>query len=282
VRFTYLILAHRDLDQLAALVARLLRDDPEDRVILHYDRGSPESDAALARFGEPFGPRLTLVPRIRCRWGHRSQVEAILLLLDRALDTPFDYVHLISGQDWPIRTKTELLAGLEPGALYLSFEEPPMPERMDAYHFHDRLLGPSAHATTLRYRTQLLLRRLGRAWTRLAGPRTCPFGPAWRKGSTWWSLPRPAAEHAVAGLRALIESRRLHHTLCADEHAIQTLLAYSAFAPFIRPNRRFIRWQPGRSSPDLLTAADTPALLASDAWFARKLDRAVDPFFLSL
>jgi hypothetical protein len=282
VRFTYLILAHRDLEQLAALVARLLRDDPDDRVILHYDRGSPESDAALARFAEPFGRRLALVPRIRCRWGHRSQVEAILLLLEHALRTPFDYVHLISGQDWPLRTKPEMLATLEPGALYLSLEQPSMPERMNAYHFHDRLQGPAAHATALRYRAQLLLRSLGRSWTRLAGPRSCPFDLDWRKGSTWWSLPRPAAEHVVAEIRPLVRSRRLHHTLCADEHAIQTMLAFSPFASRIRDNRRFIRWQPGRSNPDLLTATDLPALRASNAWFARKLDRASDPFFLDL
>jgi hypothetical protein len=59
-------------------------------------------------------------------------------------------------------------------------------------------------------------------------------------------------------------------------------MAYSPFTDGLRENRRFIRWKPGTSNPELLGAADEPAIRASDAWFARKVDRNVDPFFLSL
>jgi hypothetical protein len=57
---------------------------------------------------------------------------------------------------------------------------------------------------------------------------------------------------------------------------------YSPFAERLQENRRFIRWQPGSSNPELLKAGDEAAIIASDAWFARKVDRNVDPFFLKL
>ncbi len=278
----YLILAHRDLDQLAALITRLLRDDPEDRVVVHYDRGSPVSDEELQAFAGRFGGAVSLVPRIRCLWGHHSQIEAEWRLKKAATELEIDYAHLISGQDWPVTTKADMVAAIEPGTGYVTFEQPDMTERMDDYHFHDGMLGPNPHTTSWRYHKDMNLRRTARLYTRLRGPRACPWGPSWKKGSAWWTLSREALCYAVPRIGAAIEAGRFRHTLCGDEHVIHTVMAYSPFADRLRENRRFIRWQPGTSNPELLRAADEPAIRASDAWFARKVDRKVDPFFLDL
>jgi hypothetical protein len=278
----YLILAHRDMDQLGALVTRLLRDDPEDRVVIHYDRGSPVSDEELQGFASKFGGAVSLTRRVRCLWGHHSQVEAEWLLKKAAAGLPVDYAHLISGQDWPVASRAAMVAGIDPGACYVTFESPDVAERMDDYHFHDRMLGPNPHPTAYRYHLDMNLRRAARLYTRLRGPRTCPFGPSWKKGSAWWSLPRQALDFAVPRIETLINTGRVRHTLCGDEHVIHTVMAYSPFAERLQENRRFIRWKPGTSNPELLRAADEPAIRASDAWFARKVDRNVDPFFLKL
>ncbi len=282
MRMAYLILAHRDMDQLGALVTRLLRDDPEDRVVIHYDRGSPVSDEELQAFANRFGGAVSLTLRIRCLWGHHSQIEAEWLLKKAATELPIDYAHLISGQDWPVADKAAILAGLEPGAAYVTFESPDLSERMDDYHFHDRMLGPNPHPTAWRYHLDMNLRCSARLYTRLRGARTCPFGPSWKKGSAWWSLSQEALRYAAPRIESLIRSGRVRHTLCGDEHVIHTVMAYSPFATRLRENRRFIRWKPGTSNPELLRAADEPAIRASDAWFARKVDRNVDPFFLKL
>jgi hypothetical protein len=278
----YLILAHRDMDQLGELVTRLLRDDPLDRVVIHYDRGSPVSDDELRGFASRFGGAVSLTPRMRCLWGHHSQVEAEWLLKKAAAELQIDYAHLISGQDWPVASKAAMVAGIDPGACYVTFESPDLPERMDDYHFHDRMLGPDPHPTAYRYHLDMNLRRAARLYTRLRGPRTCPFGPSWKKGSAWWSLPRQALDYAVPRIEGLIRTGRVRHTLCGDEHVIHTVMTYSPFAHQLQENRRFIRWKPGTSNPELLRAADQPAIQASDAWFARKVDRNVDPFFLKL
>lgn len=282
MRMAYLVLAHRDLDQLGALATRLLRDDPQDHVIIHYDRGSPTSDEELRAFASRFGGAVSLTPRVRCRWGHHSQVEAEWLLKKAASELPIDYAHLISGQDWPVADKAAMIAGIEPGVCYVTFESRDQSERMNDYHFHDRMLGPNPHPTSARYHLDMNLRRAARLYTRARGPRICPFGPSWKKGSAWWTLPKAAIDHAVPRIAQLIGSGRLRHTLCADEHVIHTVMTYSPFADRLEGYRRFIRWKPGTSNPELLRAADEPAIRASDAWFARKVDRAVDPFFLNL
>ncbi len=282
MRMAYLILAHRDPEQLAALIARLLRDDPEDRVVLHYDRGSPLSDDELRSFAARFGPAVSLVPRVRCLWGHHSQIEAEWRLKKAATELAIDYAHLISGQDWPVATKPDMAAAIEPGAAYVSYEQPDLTERMDDYHFHDRMLGPNPHTSSRRYHLDMSLRRAARLYTGLRGARTCPWGPSWKKGSAWWSLSQEALRFAVPRIGAELERGRFRQTLCGDEHVVPTLMAYSPFADRLRDNRRFIRWKPGTSNPELLRAGDEPAIRASDAWFARKVDRNVDSFFLRL
>lgn len=282
MRFAYLILAHKDLDQLQALIARLLRDDPEDRVILHYDRASPTSDDELASFAGRFAGAVSLAARTRCLWGHHSLVEAEQSLKQAADAVPYDYAHLLSGQDWPVGSKAELLQSLEPGGCYLSFEAPDMTDRMDDYHFHDRMLGPNPHKTNWDYRKDMALRGAARLWTRVKGKRGCPFGSSWKKGSAWWSLPKDVVSYTLPLVQQLIDTGRLRHTLCSDEHVMPSLLYHSPYADRLRDNRRFIRWTPGSSSPELLRAADKAEIAASGAWFARKVDRAVDPFFLAL
>lgn len=284
MRFLYLILAHRDLDQLRALIARLLRDDPQDRVLLHFDARSPVDDDALRSLAAEFAGAVELTTRTAIWWGHASQVVAELVLLEAAAARQFDYVHLLSGQDWPLRTKAEIVASISPGEQFVRFEAD-MSHRMNDHFFDTRLNAPTMTLTVPQYYRKRLLciaaRAYDRVLTRLGRARTCPVGPQWVKGSTWWSLDREAVAWLTPRLRALVDSGRLRFTVCSDEHAIQTLLHYAPFADRIRDYRRLIVWE-GGNSPLTLTREHVPALRASDAWFARKFEAAKDPFFLEL
>lgn len=280
MRFAYLILAHRDPLQLQALVRKLLGEGPSDHVLIHYDSRSPLSDAELgALFGE-FGKSVAIVPRIACRWGHHSQVRATLLLQEAAGSLDYDYAHLISGQDWPAMPRARLVEEIRAGDCYLSIEDSEQAVRMTDYHFDDRMLGPQSHRTAFHYRMSLALRRAARLWTRLRGPRPCPLGPSWQRGSQWWSLPKAAVDRVSQASRALLAGGWLRHTHCADEHVVHTILYHSEFRDRLESNRRFAKWPKDGSSPEVLTGSDRPAIEASGCWFARKVDRNVDPFFL--
>lgn len=280
MRQAYLIMTHHGLDRLGRFVDRLLADGGDDVATVHMDRRAPVSDETLAGWAARYGGRVQLAPRVPCRWGHRSLVSAMIGLIEATDPRSYDYAHLLSGQDWPVVPADRLRRQIEPGRAYLGFEQPEMAERMTGYHFHDFNLGPNAHRTVFHYRMDLALRRSGRIWTQVRGRRPCPVGPTWRKGSQWWSLPRAAVDYALPQLRNMIECGHLQHTLCSDEHVMQTVLAVSPFARRLCENRRFIRWGTS-ASPELLTAADAAAVRASDAWFMRKVDADKDDFFLA-
>ena len=100
-RHAYLILAHKNFGQLRKLVELL--DDPRNDIYIHVDR--------KARF-DPDGwdkvcrrSALTFIsPRISVNWGGVSIMRAELALLKAATGTgKYDYYHLLSGMDLPIK-----------------------------------------------------------------------------------------------------------------------------------------------------------------------------------
>lgn len=285
MRMAYLIFAHDNAAQLDALIAALLPPGSRDHVIVHADRNS-----ALwqERAGRPHGdPRVDFIADpIAVRWGHWTQVAAIHRLIEGALARDCDYAHLISGADWPIASRAALAAELAATArplCYIEAQPGVQEDRMQTFRLDARWLRldpaqrPVAHAAAWKLRR--LSHWLDGLRVRLHRPRSRPWGQ-WCKGSTWWSLPRDALSLLAEELAALLASGRLTGTVCADEHAVQTIVA-AHFSDRIAGNRRFIDWSEGGSSPRLLRRVDRPALAASGAWFARKFDARVDDFFLA-
>lgn len=283
VIFAYLILAHSQPDQLHRLIERLLEQGGEDRVVLHLDSGSPLATRSR-EFPQRHGSRLQLVSSpVRVKWGHHSLVEATRRLLDTALahpGPPFAIAHLLSGSDWPVASRARIVAGLgEPLSCHIESDATVQSDRMERWWVHDRWLGHSSTLSRPAAFARGAARRVGTLLDQVVA-RSQPYG-AWHKGSQWWSLPHEACRVVAAEL-ARPESRgRLRFTACADEHVIQTIVR-SRFPDRVAPPHRFIDWSAASSSPRVLTQADEPAILASDAWFARKLDMTADPFFLAL
>lgn len=279
--FAHLILAHDRPAQIAMLLDRLLGADDRDFAIVHVDAKSPPAvrDAIL----RVVHPRLHLLDRpVPVRWGHRSQLRATRLLIDAALARPFDVAHLLSGTDWPVRPRTAVAADIrrDPEACFIDCSGSAQQDRMQSYWLHDRLLGPARH-DAMSTAAKRALKALGRLADRLTPTRANPYAAIWRKGSQWWSLPRDVCVVVGEELRRLERTGRLRFTACSDEHVIQTIVA-ARFPGRVRPNRRFIDWSDDASSPRVLTRDDRPAIRASDAWLARKVDLSVDPFFTDL
>ena len=287
MRFAYLILAHDAFDQLARLAVRLLEGGPEDAVFVHVDAKSPLPRDWAAGLPEAARSRVHLVrPRTRVRWAHRSQCTATATLMDAALAGGFDYHHLLSGRDWPLVGRAEIVGDIEAAGrrdVFVDIEDADFGWRMDDFCFEDRSLHPARRALRLMWRWGAFVRRLSRAandaYRRRGLSRPHPLGP-WAKGSQWWSLPRDAALHARDRLRQLERSGRLRWTQCSDEHVVQTALVNSPFSTRIGGNRRFILWQDGSWSPRVLTRGDVGA--DARGWFGRKFDARVDDFFYGL
>lgn len=283
MRMAYLILAHDGEAQLNALLDQLVPPGSPDIAIVHADRRSGLwQGLRAAPLGDPQRVRLIADP-VAVRWGHWSQVAAILRLIEAALEVGCDYAHLISGADWPVASRDDITAALAAtSAPPCHIEAVPgvQEERMQGFRFDARWLQLDPVRNRLAYAAAWELRRASRWIERLSQPRSRPWG-GWCKGSTWWSLPTDALQLLARELPPLIASGRLRGTLCADEHAIQTIVA-AHFPERLADHRRFIVWPEGQSSPRLLEAADKQGMLAGGAWFARKVSLAHDPFFLDL
>lgn len=285
MRMAYLIMAHDGAEQLELLIERLVPPGSPDVAIVHADARSALWQTLRNR---PQTSNLRIIDNpVACKWGHKSQVEAILKLVDAALAADVDYAHLISGADWPIRPRDAIvseLAGTSPLPCCIETIPGFVEFRMQTYRFDTNWLRLDPEKDRLAYALTWKLRRIS-GWIdglriKAGRERSRPYG-IWHKGSTWWSLPRDVLKAIAEDLPSLVRSGRLDGTQCSDEHLIQSFVA-TRFADRLSDYRRYIDFPDGHSSPRLLTERDRESMLASGAWFARKVQLHNDAFFLQL
>ncbi len=289
MRFVHAIMAHAGADQLARLVDALLAPASDDRVILHIDAGSLLWRRERARFAAHPSGRLHLIAHpVRVRWGQSSQVEAQRRLLRAALAEPFDYFHLISGADWPCCNRTQMIADIKAwgsrNPVFADLWGEQQPRRMEDWWFDEpRICIPGWHwFNENAHRAQVRLSWGVTRWLHGKGLLRARFDDRpWLKGSSWYSVPRDAAEVLERETSAMLDCGRLDFTQCCDEHVAPSVLG-RRFAERIEPARRYIDWSGGGYHPKLLQAEDRDAIIASGAWFARKVSAQADDFFYAL
>jgi hypothetical protein len=102
-----LILAHKSPEQLVRLIRRL--HTPDRAFVVHLDKKSqgPEWDRVVAELKEL---DVLWAGRVTCSWGKFSQVEATLNCISKLRESgiSWDFVNLLSGQDYPIRPNEHL------------------------------------------------------------------------------------------------------------------------------------------------------------------------------
>jgi hypothetical protein len=113
----FAVIAH-DNPRLVARVSRLLLESG-GIVAIHYDARAPAADfAELQDLLSDYDQRVLWAERVAVAWGQWSMVRATLNLLEAigaagAPDAPVDYVHLMSGADYPIAPTTSYFEFLE-------------------------------------------------------------------------------------------------------------------------------------------------------------------------
>jgi hypothetical protein len=276
---TYLILAHRLPEQLGRLVGAL--SEPEVTFITHVD-----AKVDLKPFAEAVGRAapadcVTFVDqRERVNWGGFSTVRATLRLMAAATASTgcTGYVILLSGQDYPIKSRASIKAFLarRNSAAFLDCRRLPYAgweggglKRVERWYFRD-------------WPYHRLLER----WTRRILPhRRPPRGLRMYGGSAWWCLSLDCARHVVEYSRSHRGTERFfEHALLSDEMFFQTVVMNSPFSRAVEnDNLHYIDWRGAdRSHPALLRAEDFEILVASPKLFARKFDASVDERILDM
>lgn len=279
-RHAYLILAHTNFGQLRKLVGLL--DDPRNDIFVHVDGKADfrpeELDGACTR------SRLVFTDRINVSWGGVSIMRAELKLLEAAAGSGhYDYYHLVSGMDLPIKSQDQIHEFFDAngGKEFISMWE--FSERT-SFRVNYCSLFPEGAGFFLTNLLNNAFKMLQKA-VGFKINKGVKFGYA----SQWFSITDDLARYVIENEGWLEKTFR--HTNTCDEIFLPTLVINSRFADKVhiedektnysglnRSNMRFIDWSRGESirHPWTFRSYDWDLLMSVPYFWARKFDERVD------
>jgi hypothetical protein len=270
LRYAYIISAYKNLEQVTRLVRRLHSDRAS--FLVHVDRKTDNREYQALVESLRGLPSVGFLARHACHWGGFGHVRATLKAIDELIrrETPFDYVILLTGQDYPIKRNEHIERFFEtrvPNS-FIGFASLPSDswsprgglDRIENWHL--RLYG----------------HHLGLPISRPFPTGLRPYG-----GGAYWCLWRECIEYVanfVARRPDVVSFFR--HVDIPDEIFFQTILLNSKLRDtIVNDNLRYIDWTRGRR-PAILEVRDFEAMRASPKLFARKFDVNQDEMILDL
>lgn len=265
MRIAYLILAHQLPEQLVRLVRRL--NTPSSLFLIHINRRSDDAVYRTARAGLAELNNVVFLRRHKLYWGGFGHVRATIEGLDELYrrSVRFDYVALLTGQDYPIKPVSQIEWTLDESG-------------GRSFMVHDRL--PGGLADGMERITRWHSRRIGvpRGWhlsvpIRRRFPRELvPYG-----GSSYWWLSREAVDY----IRRFIAERPdfyrfFKHVDIPDESFFHTILINSPLREsVVNDELRYVDWTRD-PMPAVLGVGDLETLRRSAKLLARKFDSTID------
>lgn len=278
----YLIMAHNNFEQLKLLIKAL--DYKDNDIYLHIDTKATDFDKTMFD-GVLQNAGIFYVDRMSVIWGDYSQIQCELLLLQAACKKEYEYLHLLSGVDFPIKTHESIVKFFadNKGKEFLHFESKGYPAREKykiqywylLHKFTGRKKASESVVAFIQWIT-LQFQKLIRI------DRTKNSHVEYYKGANWFSITGDFANY-VLSQRELVE-RIFSYTHCGDEFFLQTLIMNSpykdnisdcSFSDDYNSCLRLIDWN--RGTPYTFTIEDYEELLKSECLFARKFDLKKDP-----
>jgi hypothetical protein len=300
----FLIHTHKSLEQISRLCSTVERGLAKKHVTISHN-GSAEDRARLASFRG--------VDRVIPAIGGRAQfglIDAFLGELRRLEreSSRYEWIVVLSGQDYPIRPLAELAAELDQSTFdgYLHHFDTTKPRNLPPetidwpdhevetrYYFQHTLLkraSPPALRAAVTLPRRLLNRsrdfRLHTGFGLTFGRRAPnpPFTPDFRLhgGNAWMTIRRTAAQSILRFVDDRPDiTNYFRRVLTPDEAFLQTIMAND---PTLRLSARELRYFDCTAAflgqMKTLGPADLPRAFASNCYFARKFDIDRDPYIL--
>lgn len=276
-KHAYLIIAHNNFEILKKLIALL--DDPRNDIYIHIS-----SKVRNFKFDEmkAFAKKSNLIftERINVRWGGYSMIQCELLLLNAAIRKEYEYYHLLSGVDLPLKDQDYIHNFFDQNKdmVFLNLnnrnEDPEVVNRLKYYYMFSgrpRALIPkmalkSINRSLLVIESILHINRLKKLPMKIY------------MGANWFSIPHYLAKYILSEEKFI--KKIFRYTFCADEIFIQTLVGASDYMNRIYrndecdSNMRYVDWNRGK--PYVWKEEDYEELINSHYLFARKFDYAQD------
>lgn len=272
MRHAYLILAHGDFELLQCLVTCL--DDERNDIYLHIDLKVKE----LPRLTVHHSALYMLDERIDVRWGSVRMLEAEFALWRTAVaNGPYDYYHLLSGVDLPLKSPDEIDAFFEAhkGQEFIGYAQYDYSREVERKILRYHLFSDHFKGSGLLYIMRKLARSLYLRFQELVGRRRHK-GVNFKKGTQWVSITHDLVLYLLSKEE---ESLKMYQgTFCCDEVMVQTWawneprFRVAIFDEYNegRGCMRFVNWRDNKL-PDF-TLEDLPSLQSSSALWARKFN----------
>lgn len=276
MKHAILILAHKDFEQLHHLIEYFVKDC---YVYVHIDKKAVITSEELHSIDSM--PQVRAVYRkYKVHWGGFSILKTELFLLRQVLkDGDCDYVHLISGQDYPIKPLDKFLKFFEEnkGKEFIRYANIPNPHfdrytyaRFQYYYPYDYINKGNKDAINFMQKVISWEHKLGIK-------RSIPDQFDRLYGSTqWFSITKSAVETLINytnNHRSFY--RRSRWTFAAEEYYVASvLLNICDKRNFVPSDLRFIIWKEENGNCPANLGKEHFGILASlkDFFFARKMN----------
>lgn len=271
MRVAHIIMVHKNPTQLQRLINRLKH--PGFDIYIHLDK---KVDASEFNFLEDLPQIYLIKKRINCTWAGWSFTRAIIQSLKEviAAHKHYDFINLISGQDYPIHCaeKTYNYFTDKIGQNFLHLEKKESVWYKDALNRFEKF-----HFTDSGFKGKYLLQTVVNS---IVQKRKLPDDMQFYGGSksSWWTITYDAAAYVVSKLH---RNSKFHnffkYTWGSDEFVIATVIMNSEHSKQTNPdNLRYIDWSEGKANPKFLDVKDISKIVSSKMMFARKFDIDLD------
>jgi hypothetical protein len=268
MRVAHIILTHKNPDQLVRLIKTL--QHPQFDFFIHLDGKVQLSELDSLK---EFANVTFITNRIACNWGGFTILQAIFISISQILNSgvKYDFINLLSGQDYPIISTQHIYDYLNErkGKNFISFDAEhdsdwwkTALDRFAKYHFTDLNFKGKFFAEKII--NMITPARKFPEYTNLYGGNK----------STWWTLSTDCAAYLTEKFYSNQKlSSFLKYCWGTDEFVIPTLIMNSQFKEHVvNDNLRYIDWSEGNPNPKLLDLNDFENIRNSNMLFARKFD----------
>ena len=274
----FLIQAHKFPELLYQIIDKL--DAINHYFFIHIDKRSKEmlSSSYIEKISNK--SNCFIYSEYAVNWGSEKQFWTTLYLIKKALQykIAFTYYHLLSGQDYPVKSNKEIdnYFNLNCGNSYMGIiNSSDMDKRYMVYHF-DRIINSRGNFINRIFRKiceyivniQILIYKKGISIRPTLNKQLY-------KGSSWWSLHHELIVYIENYINKHPQFlKRFNYTTCCDEIFFHVIIMNSQYAnTIINDSLRFVDWSDiSRGYPCVLDETDFNQIINSNCLFCRKIE----------
>lgn len=278
IKIAYLILCHKKFEQINLLIHQL--DDGNCDFFVHIDKKSPKYNFNSSRVFSVADEN-----RVDVKWGHVSMVYATIntMKLVKDCNKKYDYVFLISGQDFPLKSNIEIQQFLAQNSK-LNYIQILDHTGKDYLRYSKRNSLKYCNFIMKRSFLSKVLKKLyiiitgGKNKTFKIFKRRNYLGVTFEFGSQWWALTYECFIWMMDYIECNPEYLKYYEKcLVPDESFFQTLFMNSPFKNSQKDFLTYLEWDKNNNNPRVFVNSDFDLLIGQDdKIFARKFDSSVD------